>query len=112
MIASHSETTLRKTSFVGSEIACRYGETGVAADEPEKHVGIEEQSHLPSNAARISSGRGASKSFGTVNSPAHNPKGRGDRPCPSSSDVTGFISITGRSARITSNVSPASTRRR
>ena len=39
-------------------------------------MGIEQESHAPSNVFRMSSGNGASKSSGTVNSPAHKPKGR------------------------------------
>src|SRR3989304_235651 len=81
---------------------------GVPADEPEKNVGVEEKFHFPSNALRMSSGKGASKSSGTVNSPAHNPNGRRVL----TPVITGLTSATGFPAQTMSNVSPASTRRR
>lgn len=59
----------------------------------------------PSKVCRRSSGNGASKSSGTVNSPAHKPNGR----TVSSPVLTGFISTTGCPARTISSVSPAST---
>ena len=69
---------------------------GCLHDEPQENVGIEQESHAPSNAFRMSSGTGASKSSGTVNSPAHKPKGRN---CLAPA-ATGLISATGCPARI------------
>src|SRR5437867_8696807 len=54
--------------------ACR--QSCVPTDEPEENVRIEQEFHEPSNAFRRSSGRGASKSSGTLNSPAQSPNGR------------------------------------
>src|SRR5262249_29471905 len=79
---------------------------GVSTDEPEKDVSIEEEPHVLSNAWRMSSGKGASKSSGTVNSPAHNPNGRMVLGCP----TTGLTSAIGCPARTIITVSPASTR--
>src|SRR5262249_35612419 len=78
----------------------------VPTDEPEKNVRIKEKPHRPSKACRRSSGNGASKSSGTVNSPAHKPNGRRA----SAPVLTGFISTTGCPARTITSVSPASTR--
>src|SRR6266436_5327843 len=80
----------------------------ISADEPEEHVRIKEESHAPSNAFQRSSGRSASKSSGTTNSPAHNPHGRNVLAWV----TTGLTSATGCPARIITNVSPASTRLR
>src|SRR5206468_1451226 len=52
------------------------GKLGIGTDIPKKDVGIEQNPHA-SNSLRTSSGRDRSKSAGTLNRPAHNPKGRG-----------------------------------
>ena len=78
----------------------------VPADEPEEHVCIEQESHWLSNVLKMLSGKGASKSSGTVNSPAHSPKGR-NFPTPEAIDLT---SATGYPARTIISVSPSSTR--
>ncbi|QHV01375.1 hypothetical protein BWK47_15390 [Synechocystis sp. CACIAM 05] len=59
---------------------------------------------MPSNALRISSGRGSSKSSGTVNSPAHKPNGRNCLLL-----VIGLSSAIGLSNLTITIVSPAST---
>src|SRR2546422_10909274 len=74
----------------------------VPTDEPQENVGIEEEPHRPSKACRRSSGSGASKSSGTVNSPAHKPNGRSVL----APFVAGFISTTGCPARTMTTVSP------
>jgi len=58
--------------------------------------------------ADICSGKGASKSSGIVNSPAHSPKGR----CCWATEATGLSSAIGRSACIIRTISPALTRRK
>src|ERR671931_603277 len=78
----------------------------ISADVPEEDVRVEQESHSPSNAFKMSSGNGASKPSGTVNSPAHNPKGRTVLAC----EMIGLTSATGFPAWTMTNVSPASTR--
>jgi len=68
----------------------------ISADELEKNMRIKQKFHFPSNAFTISSGKGASKSSGTVNSPAHKPNGRKD----SVRDINGLTSATGFPVRI------------
>src|ERR671923_1509063 len=91
---------------VTNTIAPLCSQPGVPTDEPEENVRIEEELHVPSKASRMSSGKGASKSSGTVNSPAHKPNGRNVLVL----GMTGFISATGCPARTITTVSPASTR--
>ena len=80
----------------------------VGADVPGEDVRIEQEPHAPSNSARISSGRGRSNSAGTVNRPAHRPKGRGWV----AGAGTGRTSASACSPSTTRNDSPVSTRRR
>src|SRR5262245_38669771 len=80
----------------------------VGADVPKENVRVEQQPHEPSNSFSNSSGRGWSKSAGTVNWPAQSPNGRGSVGIA----ATGRTSASGRSSRTTRKASPASTRRR
>ncbi|OLP15432.1 hypothetical protein BST81_26370 [Leptolyngbya sp. 'hensonii'] len=59
---------------------------------------------MPSNALRRSSGKGASKSSGTINSPAHKPNGRNCLLL-----AIGLSSAIGLSDLTMTRVSPAST---
>src|SRR3954464_11824512 len=81
-------------------------ELRISGDVPKEYVCIEQQPHRPSNSRKTSSGSGASKSSGTVNSPAHRPNWRG----PVWVAGRGRNSATGWPPRITTKRSPASTR--
>jgi len=59
--------------IIANMISNMIRQTRIGTDKPEKDVRIEQELHLPSNSAKMSSGNGASKSSGTVNSPAHKP---------------------------------------
>src|SRR6266481_2720831 len=53
------------------------GQTWIAARQPVELAGVEQNDHSPSNACRISCGKGALKSCGTANSPFARPIGLG-----------------------------------
>lgn len=76
---SQYETTLKKTPLAGfcTVSATNLGRRRITADKPEELAGVEQYGHLPSKLRSTPSGKGALKSFGTVNSPRARPIGRG-----------------------------------